>query len=433
MQTPGGMTALEFGSKWVRPTDWLTMPTVLESEQKIVMLVAVYDHDSNFCAFNIAGNYTVDWGDGSALEDIASGVQAEHVFDYADLAGTESSRGYRQALIIITPQSGSNITAAAMSEQHSQALTSYYSATLDVVASCEFATTFVFYGSSSSTSLERFQFLSSGVTNATNMFRDCTSLQVVPLFDTSSVTYASNMFRGCTSLQVVPLFDTSGVTNATSMFYSCYSLQVVPLFDTSSVTDASNMFYSCYSLQVVPLFDTSSVTYASNMFYRCTSLQVAPLFDTSGVTNASNMFRDCYSLQVVPLFDTSGVTDATSMFYSCTSLQVVPLFDTSGVTNATSMFYRCYSLQVVPLFDTSGVTNATNMFYSCYSLAKAALSGTSIDIDYTGCKLAKTEIDEIFTNLATVVGKTITVTGNHGAATCDTSIATAKSWTVITA
>ena len=37
-------------TKWTRPSDWLTMPTVGSSDQKFVGLLAVYDHGSNHVA-----------------------------------------------------------------------------------------------------------------------------------------------------------------------------------------------------------------------------------------------------------------------------------------------------------------------------------------------------------------------------------------------
>ena len=35
---------------WVRPSSWLTLPTITDSDQKFVGLHAVYDHGSNFVA-----------------------------------------------------------------------------------------------------------------------------------------------------------------------------------------------------------------------------------------------------------------------------------------------------------------------------------------------------------------------------------------------
>ena len=57
---------------WVRPSTWLTLPTVNSNEDKIVGLFAIFE-ESNFVALQIQGNYTVDWGDG-LVENFNSGV-----------------------------------------------------------------------------------------------------------------------------------------------------------------------------------------------------------------------------------------------------------------------------------------------------------------------------------------------------------------------
>lgn len=47
-----------------------------------------------------------------------------------------------------------------------------------------------------------------------------------------------------------------------------------------------------------------------------------------------------------------------------------------------------------------------------------------------GAQFSKATLEKIFGNLKTVSGKTITITGCPGAATCDRTIATNKGWTV---
>ena len=46
----------------------------------------------------------------------------------------------------------------------------------------------------------------------------------------------NNMFNACSSLQSVPLFNTSSVTNMSSMFNSCLSINLIPTFVLSSFT-----------------------------------------------------------------------------------------------------------------------------------------------------------------------------------------------------
>ena len=136
------------------------------------------------------------------------------------------------------------------------------------------------------------------------------------------------------------------------------------------------------------------------------------------------------SLEQCSIVNSGSITDFTYMFYACYSLQSIPLLDTSAGTDFTYMFYACYSLQSIPLLDTSAGTNFSSMFNACYSLQIGAMSGTKETVSYANCKLGPDELDAIYTNLATVTAKTITVTGNWGVSGDDPSIATAKGWTV---
>jgi hypothetical protein len=76
------------------------------------------------------------------------------------------------------------------------------------------------------------------------------------------------------------------------------------------------------------------------------------------------------------------------------------------------------------------------MFNSCNSLARIEAKDFRFTFSLgtvvggVSCKLSAAALDEIYTNLPTVVGQTITVTGNYGIAGDDPTIATAKGWTV---
>jgi len=431
---PGGAP----GGYWTRPADWLPLPDLSEGQEKLVGLFAVYDNDSNFVAFRCAGAYHVDWGDGTS-EDVASNTTAQHRYDrdsYAALgSGTDCSRGYRQAIITVTPQAGQHLTSISLDYRHNGTAAAYATQWLDVAVVGAYLTSLRIGGTTGRLHmLEQFRLVGlHGITNMNNMFYNCHSLQSVPLFDTANVTSMSSMFYGCCSLQSVPLFNTANVTNMNSMFSYCYSLQSVPLFDTASVTNMSSMFSRCYSLQSVPLFNTANVTNMSGMFYYCYSLQSVPLFNTANVTNMSSMFSNCYSLQSVPLFNTANVTNMSNMFNGCCSLQSVPLFNTAKVTDMSNMFNGCYSVVAVAALSVGAVTSITDIFRSCSSLASAPLSGTAISISYAGCNLARDEIVAIFNGLATVTGQTITITGNWGVANltdADRKIATDKGWAI---
>ena len=276
----------------------------------------------------------------------------------------------------------------------------------------------------------------SAVTDMSYMFQDCISLTTVPLFNTSTVTNMGYMFDGCIGLTSVPLFDTSAVTYSMyQMFYGCNHLTTVPLFDTSSVTNMGKMFYGCSALTSVPLFDTSAtVGYGMyQMFYGCTSLTTVPLFDTSSCTHLAQMFQYCESLISVPLFDTSAATDMGGMFQYCYSLTSVPLFDTSLSTSMNSMFNDCKALNRIPAFSFSSVTSAwaiSNTFGNNSSLTRMQATGLSKTFSLASCKLSADALDEVYTNLPTVTGQTLTVTGNYGVSGDNPAIATAKGWTI---
>lgn len=374
---------------WQRPSDWLEIDGLVnEGDEKFVGLHLITE-DSNFLALSAQGDYTVDWGDG-VVENYNSNVIAYHIFDWNDFLGTDTSRGYRQSIVTVTPQVAGTFTNINLQRKHNQSgLQSYSGGFVDIVMSSPNMTSGTVGGSTIQyRNLEQFVFKGSNL-----------------------ITNFYEFFKDCNSLQSVPLFDTSNGLNLERFFINCYSLQSVPLFDTSSATSMVLMFQNCYSLQSVPLFDTSNVT---SMAY---------------------MFQNCYSLQSIPLFNTEIVANMAYMFENCYSLQSVPLFDTSSVTNLARTFSNCRSLISIPLLNVSLVSDFSITFNACYSLQKASLSGTNISISYNQCKLSADALADIFTNLATVTGgQTITITGNYGAALLSTAqreIATNKGWTII--
>lgn len=300
-------------------------------------------------------------------------------------------------------------------------------------------------------------FDTSSATNMQFMFNNCANLYAVPMFNTGSATNMASMFSGCRSIKTVPLFNTVNVTNMSSMFLNCSSLVSVPLFDTGAVTNMSGMFSGCTALQSVPLLNTAAVTNMSNMFNGCSSLRSIPLFNTASVINMAlmfngctsllsvppfntpslagtiqGMFANCLSLKNVPLFNTAAVTNMNSMFSGCSGLQNIPLFNTGSVTAMSAMFGNCVSLQSVPAINTSSVSSPLNtpQFANLPSLSRIEATGIRFTFSVANCKLSAAALDEIYTNLPTVTGQTITVTGNWGTAGDNTSIATAKGWTV---
>jgi surface protein len=392
---------------WTRPADWITLTAPASNEQKFVGLLGISNDNSNYVALLAQGNYTVDWGDGSATENITSNTKASHQYTYSSISSAVTSDGFKQVIVTVTPQAGQNLTMIDLQQTFTRTSlgTSAQIPWLDIAIAGTNLTTIKLTGSTAPTFnmgyLQRVNIVSSNltsyaslfafcvrlknftvnsnstITNTSNMFKACYSLESVPLFNTASVTTMANMFDGCSSLESVPLFITTSVASMNSMFSACISLRSVPLFNTTSVTSISSTFLNCASLTSVPLFNTESVSNMSGMFNGCVSLESVPLLNTASVTDISGMFSYCSSLEYVPLFNTASVSNMSSMFSGCKSLKSVPLFNTASVTTMASMFYGCSSLESVPLFNTASVTSMTLMFYDCFSLKSLPLFNTA--------------------------------------------------------
>jgi hypothetical protein len=101
-----------------------------------------------------------------------------------------------------------------------------------------------------------------------------------------------------------------------------------------------------------------------------------------------------------------------------------------GLNNA---FNGCASLKTLILTGCDNVNNTGNAFNACVSLSKLILNGMRWGFSISQCNLTAQALNDLFTSLGTASGsQTIIVTGNPGAATCDTTIATAKGFTVTT-
>ena len=119
--------------------------------------------------------------------------------------------------------------------------------------------------------------------HASWIFQDFVNLKAIDFgncFVTSNVTDMSNMFSYCSSLTELDLsnFDTSNVTNMRGMFDNCGNLTSLDLsnFDTSNVTDMNSMFYYCQSLTSLDLSGFETPPYVRSiyrMFKGCDKLK----------------------------------------------------------------------------------------------------------------------------------------------------------------
>jgi surface protein len=450
---------------YTRPSDWLTMPTVASSAQTFVGLFAVRNSDSNYVALRATGtgNYQVDWGDGTVTTH-ASNAQAEYLYPYSGLSdSTICSRGYKQALITVTPVTGF-ITGLNTNVAHSalgvtaikQVKWLEYLINLPFLASLSIAPT----GNNARANwLERVTISNLGsLTSFSGVFSSLFGLKAVNITaSTTGITNTSYMFSSCISLISVNLFNTSNVLNAVQMFYGCTNLEQVPNFNLSKATTVSNMFNACNNLKTVPAFDMRLVTDFSGMFINCLNLTEIGLIDTRSGTNFATFAQTCPKLRTIANLDMSKATSVGNGFQGCTSLDNFPAI-TIGAANCNlgSLFLNNSTLKKVGNIDVSKATTFSNFFTGGHSLrnlpplnlnsgttlttmvspvmASAPFTNVRASLNLANKNLGRLSIIEVFNGLASgVTSRTITVSANPGFSALtagDRLIATAKGWTI---
>ena len=273
--------------------------------------------------------------------------------------------------------------------------------------------------------------------NISAMFSSCFILTKLVLNITSSTNLSfSNLFQNCYSLSDLTLTLSGGgkVSNLNSTFTSCYSLKEAPVLDTSICTTFSSTF-SNSGIIVAPDYNYLSATTLFACYNNCRSLVYVPDITVSSVcTNLSNLFSNCSSLAKAPnITGASNVTTVSAMLASCTNLVYVPTYDFPAITGTgvDYLFTSCSSLKVIsPINIGTAFTSNTNAVINNYALSRM-LMPLKYTFSVANAKMSANALNEMFSILPTVTGQTVTITGNYGAATCDTSIATAKGWTVV--
>ena len=377
---------------WTRPADWLPT-TVVGGEQKIQLLVAVWPNfgvTGRQVLFKVSGAYTVDWGDGTAPQNFAFNTEAKHEYAANVLAGTETSEGWRQALVTITPQAGgSTLTDFTIPPTPYDTGKNFSSPVMEVVLGAPTVTSFAINSSTGGATptipTRRVEFL-------------------------APVTLSSMAFKNAHTLKEVIGDITYTGTTMLETFMQCYDLERVRDIRSTTVTSMDSTFKTCYSVRDVDW----------------------PEFDSSKVTNFSSTFMNATSLSTVPTwFNTSGALTLNSVFTG-TAITTFPWMDLSKATTIASPFSGYQMIEIQGELDVSAANSFTMFAVNNTALRKVAFAagkGPKVTFTLYGMLDGPT-LNAIYTSLPTVSAKTITVTSNPGALGDDPTIATAKGWTV---
>ncbi len=166
----------------------------------------------------------------------------------------------------------------------------------------------------------------------------------------------------------------------------------------------------------------SSFLYCSNL------TSVASDGNFASVTSFAQAFWGCSSLTSFPSVTMPACTTCFGAWANCPALTTVGAVDAPNSTSYWAAFYGCTALTTIGAVNMSSATDIALVF-SGPNLT--SLGAIGIKLSFTaGSSMNATALNTLMTNLATVSGQTITISSNPGYATCTTSIATSKGWTV---
>lgn len=414
---------------WVENESWISIPNNLSGIQKVSILSAVFDTDSEYVAFTCAGNYTVDWGDGTS-QNFNSGVKAEHKYDYANANLNSNFGAYKQCIITITPQSGKVLSSVLLNDYHSaignnptyKPACNFLKINLNSASLATFRLNYTTGGVANCTTplLESVIIGEHALTRFDSLFRGCVGLCNLEVSRTDGISLFQSAFQDCTKLQAIPALSLNVAANLNNTFNNCRSLVSIQDINITLVSNSAlvGTFQNCTSLRTVNIDITTNSSFSCNtLFSGCSDLEGCNLsvIGTGKISETTSMFASCVSLRSGPVLDTSACSLFSSMFSGCVSLIDLPKYDYTSASILGSMFSGCVSLQKVPVFNTTdSLTTLTSMFAGCVALVGGAefesTNGvTAIGLMYNNCS-ALSYVPQY--SFPAIVGTANTVFGN---------------------
>jgi hypothetical protein len=268
------------------------------------------------------------------------------------------------------------------------------------------------------------------------MFHSCHTLQKGKIITSSTLsTSAYQAYTNARSMKSIDVFDVSGVTGANGryLFYDMRRLKTLPNFNFASATDLDHLARECYSLERVEITNSSLplVQDLYNSFTNCFSLKSVTFDNIPEVLTANRIFYNCYSLKTMRI-TVPKATRIDYAFYNAMNMEKLE-FNAPLATEASQAISgntyggrsRIHDIKG----DFSSAVNNEQVFLNSYALRKLRATFTN-NIYLQNLYLTGEGLNEFYTYLPTVSGKTINVSNNRGRLYDDPTIATAKGWTV---
>jgi hypothetical protein len=379
---------------WVRPSGWLALDTVGVGTENFSGLFAVYETQKNVNTIQIttSGVNTINWGDGTS-QAVTSAVLYTKVYDYATITSPvlvdEAGLNYKMVVVNINMDNVTvlyidrNTTATVIGNTRNLGW-------LDIAVDCSTMTNFSPSGQGYSVRLQRLLIYNVGaVINGIPAFVQLAALKVLKFpfekLQSVSQTFINN-FGDCRDENNLPLnlnltINTGGGTNVLA---------------NSHLTELGNITAPLRNSFQTFLFNSILLKKVGNI-------------DASAASNLVSTFAQGVKL--------TGIINVTT---------------SATLTNIYNVIGGCFLVDGLIISDCTNVTNTTIAVNGCKNLKTLILTGLTRGITVDDCLMEATEINAFFTSLGIAVGsQTIFIRRNPGSATCDTTIATGKGFTVV--
>ena len=177
---------------------------------------------------------------------------------------------------------------------------------------------------------------------------------------------------------------TNNVTDMSDMFYNCTSLESVNTdgWDTSNVIKMRNTFQKCSSLASLDVssFDVSNVTHMDFMFDNCTSLVSLDVskWNANSLTNVNYIFNNCDKLKQIDLsnWNVNNIAYMNYMFCDCGTLNQIDIsnWKIPSTTYMNNIFNLSYNLNTIIMNNSD--YNSVNMIIEKLLIGNEQNQGT---------------------------------------------------------
>jgi hypothetical protein len=373
---------IQVATGWQRPSEWLDMPSISATDTVLYALVFVYENGENLITFGAGLNsVTIDWGDGSATEN-TQGYGAStntHNYDYASIVQTPityNGQNVKQCILTLTVNA-----AADMRFTESAGINAIGNNAIVDILCC--------------------------------------------FYNTAARLAISNQLQSKRRMDDLRIFKCLDLGTDTTFFWQNYSWQNLKF----EIFDIPTNGLSTHRVNNYTFENTIFNQSLENLRGFGYSFQNAIINGTVGDIDARS--SDFQGAKLESCNDV--LISGTDVFWNCT-LNILGSI-TATTTSFRRLFQGCTTKRLVfaslPATP-SNMTSNGGCFANMGNLEEMIVPGLQNGFTIAGSNMGATALDAMFTSLGTANGaQTITITGNPGASTCDTTIATGKGFTVV--